>query len=150
MKACYKLILWFWWEWSSIPRISKIAKLQYLYSKNNLEMWLIFCMHINIRVPYKLISTLWAYKLILSLLIDMIKHSQSTQNNTFTIFLHYLKKKLGMEFTFCMLINIKDPTSWHYCFWWKWPDMSKVPKIGSWSYFCNILIKKWCTCFCVL
>ena len=42
------------------------------------------------------------YKVILSLLMGMIKHSQSTQTNKFTIFLQYLKKKLGMEFIFCM------------------------------------------------
>ena len=29
------------------------------------------------------------------------------------------KKKLGMEFIFCMQINIKTSTSWHYRFWWK-------------------------------
>ena len=28
--------------------------------------------------------------------------------------------------------------------------MSKVPKIGSWQYFCNILRKKSRNCFCVL
>ena len=38
------------------------------------------------------------------------------------------KKKLGREFIFCMQMNIKVSTSWDYSFWWKWPDMSKVPK----------------------
>ena len=42
------------------------------------------------------------------------------------------KKKLEMGFIFCMQINIKVSTSWHYHFSWKWPDMSEVPKIGSW------------------
>ena len=56
-----------------------------------------------------------SYKMILSLLMDMIKHSHSTQSNKFAISLQYLKKEVR-----------------HYHFLWKWPDMSKVPKIGSW------------------
>ena len=43
-----------------------------------------------------------SYKVVLSLLMDMIKHSQSTQSNKFRISLQYLKKKLGMEFISCM------------------------------------------------
>ena len=45
------------------------------------------------------------------------------------------KKKLGREFTFYMQMNIKVSTSWDYCFSWKWPDISKVPKKGSWYIF---------------
>ena len=60
MKACYKLIPWFWWGWSSIPKVPKIASFQCLYdiSKKKLEMKLIFGMQINVKVFYKLISTL--------------------------------------------------------------------------------------------
>ena len=32
MKACYKLILWFWWGWSSISKVRKIASLQCIYN----------------------------------------------------------------------------------------------------------------------
>ena len=35
---------------------------------------------------------------------------------------------------------------WQYRFRWKWPDMYKVPKIGSWEYFCNTLRKDYCNC----
>ena len=42
------------------------------------------------------------------------------------------KKKSGMEFVFCIQIKIKFSSGCHYCFWWKWPDMSKVPQIESW------------------
>ena len=87
--------------------------------------------------------------MVLSLLMGMIKHSQSTQSNKFAISLQHLKNKLGMEFIFCMQKNIKVSTSWYYHFWWKWLDMSKVPKIGSWQYFCNWK-KKYRNCFCVL
>ena len=81
--------------------------------------------------------------------MEMIEHSQSTQSNKFAIPLQYLKKKLGMELVFCMQKNIKVSTSWHYRFLWKWLDISKVPKIGSWQYFCNWK-KKFCNCFCIL
>ena len=41
-----------------------------------------------------------SYQLILSLLMDMIKHSRSIQNNKFVIFLQYLKKEVrnGVHF----------------------------------------------------
>ena len=44
-KVCHKLILWFWYGWSSIPKVPKIASWQCLYniSKKNLEVKLIFC-----------------------------------------------------------------------------------------------------------
>ena len=73
------------------------------------------------------------------MLIDMIKHSQSTQSNKSAISLQYLKKEVrdGVHF-----LHADKHQSWHYGFWWKWPDISKVPKIGSWKCFCNILRKK--------
>ena len=48
--------------WSSIFKVTKLATLRCLYnmSRMELEMKLIFCMQINIKVAYKLISTLWA------------------------------------------------------------------------------------------
>ena len=49
----------------------------------------------------------------------MIKHSQITQSNKFAISLQYLKKE----------VRYRVFTSWHYHFWWKWPDMSKKSKI---------------------
>ena len=42
-------------------------------------------------------------------------------------FYNISKKKLVMEFIFCMQINIKVSTSLQYRFWWKCPDMFKVP-----------------------
>ena len=57
-------------EWSSIPKVPKIPSLQCLYniSKKELEMKLIFCMYINIKV---------SYKMILSLLLGMAKQAFS-------------------------------------------------------------------------
>ena len=36
------------------------------------------------------------------------------------------KKKLGMGFIFCMHINTKVSTSWHYHFWQKWSHISTL------------------------
>ena len=56
----YKLILWFSWGWSRISKVTKIASLPCFYSisKKKLEVKLIFCMQISIKVSYKVISTL--------------------------------------------------------------------------------------------
>ena len=61
--------------------------LQYL--KKKLEMKFIFCMQINIKVDFNTLDINVSYKVILSLLMGMIKHSQSTQSSKFAIFLHY-------------------------------------------------------------
>ena len=47
-----------------VPEVPKIASLQSLYSisKKNLEMKMIFCMQINIKVSYRRISALWVSK----------------------------------------------------------------------------------------
>ena len=117
---------------------------------NFTKLKFIFCMQINIKVDFKILGIKVSDKVILSLLIDMIKHSQSTQCNKFAISLQYLKNKLGMEFIFCMQINIKVFTSWHYHSGWKGPDMFRVPRIRSWQYFCNIKRKKCHNCFFLL
>ena len=58
-----------------------------------------------------------AYKLILSLLLGMIKHSQSTQSYRFAnIFTISQKRRYEDFFIFCIQLNIKVPTSWDYCF----------------------------------
>ena len=50
------LQIWFWWGWSSIPKVPKIESLQCLYniSKKRLNMKLIFCMQRSIKVPKSL------------------------------------------------------------------------------------------------
>ena len=72
-----------------------------------------------------------SYKMILSLLMDIFKHFQTTQSNKSTISLQYLKKEVRDGFFCCMHVNIKVSTSGHYRFLWNWP-VSKLPKIGSW------------------
>ena len=46
-----------------------------------------------LQVDFNTLSIKDAYKVILSLLLGMIKHSQSTQSNKFAISLQYLKKR---------------------------------------------------------
>ena len=124
MEAYCKLILWLWWGWSSIPKVPKIGSLSlcpYNTSKKKLEMKLIFCMYINIKVSYKLISTLWASKFpkrwscyycwAWSSILKVLKVTNLQYLYNIT------KKKLAMEFIFCMQINIKVSTCWDSCFW---------------------------------
>ena len=100
----------------------------YNISKKKLEMKLNFCMQINIKCLYKLISILLALKsprrwyyhywwewwsILKALKVTSLQY------------LYYPKKKLGMEFIFCMQQNL-------IFFKWKWLDMFKVPKTGSW------------------
>ena len=79
--------------WTSIPKIPKIASLQYLknISKKKSEMKLIFCMQTNVEVFYMLISV-W---------------------NIFTI---SRKRRRGWSSFFCILIKVKVSTSWYYRF----------------------------------
>ena len=64
-----------------------------------------------LQVDFNTLGIKVSYKMILSLLMGMIKYSQSTQSNKFAISLQYLKKKLGTELIFCMQISIKVSTS---------------------------------------
>ena len=77
MKASFRLILWFWWKWSSIPKVPKRASLQCLrnISKNKLEMKMTFWMQINIsflQVDFNALGIKVFYKVILSLFMSMI------------------------------------------------------------------------------
>ena len=108
-------------KYSQCSQNSKFASsLQYLKKE---EMKLTFCMQINIKVSHKLISKPWTSKIstrwhyhywwVWSSILKVLKVTS----------LQYLyniwKKKLEMEFFFCMQINIKTSTNWHYRFWWK-------------------------------
>ena len=55
-----------------------------------------------LQVDFNILGIKVSYKVVLSLLMGRIKHSQSTQSNKFAMCLQYLKKKLGKEFIFCM------------------------------------------------
>ena len=68
-----------------------------------------------IKVDFNISGIKVSYKVIPSLLMDIMKHSQSTESNKFAISLQYLKK-VGAEFIFCMQINFKVSASLHYRF----------------------------------
>ena len=100
-------------------------------------------MHANkyqsgLQVDFNNMGTKFGYKVILWLLISMMKHSQITQSNNFAN-LWNISKKLGMEFIFCMQINIKVSKNWHYRFWRKQKIRRSVMFL---QYIKN--------CFCVL
>ena len=88
--------------------------LQYL--KQEIRDEVDFCMQINIKVDFNTLDTKVSCKVIRLILMGMIKHSQSTQSNKFAIFLQYLRKGVRNGVLFCMQINIKVPTIWHYHF----------------------------------
>ena len=50
--------------------------------------------HSFIQVDFNTLVIKVSYKVILSLLMGMIKHSQSTQSSKFEIFLQYLRKEV--------------------------------------------------------
>ena len=103
-------------RWSSILKVSKIASLQCLYyiSKKKLDEVDVLDADKHqsfLQVDFYTLVIKISCKVILSLLMGMIKHSQSTQSNIFEVFLQHLKIKLGMVFIFYMQINIKTSTS---------------------------------------
>ena len=65
------------------------------------------------------------------------------------IFTTSQKRSQECRSVFDMQINVKVSASWCYPFWWKWLDVTKIPKIGRWKYFCNIL-RKLLQLLCVL
>ena len=102
----------------SLPKTKFVMSLQYLRKQVRDEVAFLHAdKHQSfLQVDSNILGIKVSYKVVLSLLTDRIKHSQSTQSNKFAISLQYLKKKLEMEFIFCMQKNIKVSTSWHLLF----------------------------------
>ena len=102
----------------SLPKTKFVMSLQYLRKQIRDEVAFLHAdKHQSfLQVDSNILGIKVSYKVVLSLLMDRIKHSQSTQSNKFAISLQYLKKKLEMEFIFCMQKNIKVSTSWHLLF----------------------------------
>ena len=100
----------------SSPKSNFVMSLQYLRKEVRDEVDFLHAdKHQSfLQVDFKILCTKVSYKVVLSLLMGRIKHSQSTQTKKFAISLQYLKKKLGMEFIFYMQKNIKASTSWPY------------------------------------
>ena len=78
--------------------------------------------HTSWKVPKMILITVDHYCSASSSILKVLKVA------SFQYLYNFSKTKLGMKFIFCMQINIKLSTS---CFWLKWADMSKLPKIRS-------------------
>ena len=87
-----------------MPKVPEITSLQYLcnISRKRRGINIIFCMKIHVKV---------FYKRVVSFLLVLARHVQSTQNSKFAISLQYLEKKKkrkgGMKLIFCLQINMK-------------------------------------------
>ena len=62
----------------------------------------VFLHAVNIKISYNTLGAKVSYKLILSLLMGMIKHPQSTQINKFAISLQFLKEQVREGVFFCI------------------------------------------------
>ena len=62
-----------------------------------------------VQVNFNTLDIKVSYKVILSLLMGMIKHSKNTQRNKFAISLQYLKKEVHF-------LHADKHQSWHYSF----------------------------------
>ena len=101
MKVTCKLILWFLMgmvrHFQSSQNSKFAMSLPYLKKREVTSVSWFFAAEINVKFQQ---TSIWfqhfgyqfSYKVILLLLIDMIKHSSSTQSNKFAISLKYLKK----------------------------------------------------------
>ena len=116
-----------WWGWLNILKVLKMSSLQCLYniSKNNLKMEAVFLHAVNIKISYNTLGAKVSYKLILSLLMGMIKHPQSTQINKFAISLQFLKEQVR-EGVFFLYLDKHQSFCKLALFWWEWPDISKM------------------------
>ena len=77
-------------------------EVDFLHADKYQSFLLVDFINLGIKVSCKVILSLW---------MGMMKHSQITQSKKFAIHLQYHKKKSGMELIFCMHINIKVSTS---------------------------------------
>ena len=97
MIACYKLILSLSWGWSTILKVLRIVSLQHLnniWKKAKDEVDFLYAdKHESfLQVDFNTLGIKVSYKVILSLLMGMNKHSQTTQSSKFATSLQYLKK----------------------------------------------------------
>ena len=112
-------------------------------------MKLIFCIQINIKVSYKLISKLWASKMPTRWYYHYCWAWSSILKVLKVISLQYIynisKKKLGREFIFCMQMNIKVSTSWDRCFDGSGQICPKYPKQEIGNIFAKSVVAALCS-----
>ena len=157
MKACYKLMVWFWWGWPSIPKVTKIANLQCLYNKYCIkevkdEVYFLYAdKHQSfLKVYFNTLGIKVSCKFDIVIINGMIKHSEITESNKLVISLQYLKKEFRNRSHFWHADKCRRVYKLVLSFLWKWPDIFEILRIGSWQYFCNVLRKIVATAFLVL
>ena len=109
IKIPYKLIatLWaskfparwyyhYWWAWSRILKVLSVTSLQYLYNILKKEVW----NGANLLLADKHWSS---YKLALSILMEVPRHTKGSQNRQVVIFLNYVKKKV-LHLLLCSMV----------------------------------------------
>ena len=99
IEVFYKLILSFWvcvTRYAQSTQNKQFAYLCNIFSRKAFGMKLIH--QSFLQVDLNTVGIKVSYRVNLSLLIGMIKHSQSTQSNKFTISLQYLEKEDGVHF----------------------------------------------------
>ena len=105
MKACYKLILRFFdGNGQVFPNFFTISQMD----ANKYQSFL--------QVDFKTWGNKVSYRVILSLLMGMIKHSHSTQSNKLAISLQYLQKEVRNEVPFLYADKQKKFYNLDYCF----------------------------------
>ena len=105
MKACYKLILRFFdGNGQVFPNFFTISQMD----ANQYQSFL--------QVDFKTWGNKVSYRVILSLLMGMIKHSHSTQSNKLAISLQYLQKEVRNEVPFLHADKQKKFYNLDYCF----------------------------------
>ena len=124
----------------------KITSLIFLWNilRKKWVMQLIFWKQISIKVSYELIPWFWWW---------IIKHSKSSQNSKFTIFLQYLKKAVKDETDFLhsdkhpsfpqvdfSTLGIKFSYKVILSYWWAWPlFLSFFPNFHKITNYCQDL-----------
>ena len=87
--------------WSYWPKCCQPIKLQHSLKCNILRRkWMIkfnFGMQINIKDFFKLMVSFWE---MLSILVSVASHAQSTQNKKFALFLQFFQKNVGDKVDF--------------------------------------------------
>ena len=109
IKIPYKLIatLWaskfptrwyyhYWWAWSRILKVLSVTSLQYLYN--------ILKKEVRNGANLFLADKHWSsYKLALSILMEVPRHTKGSQNRQAVIFLNYVKKKV-LHLLLCSMV----------------------------------------------
>ena len=96
LGICTRWYYHYWWTWSSIFKVLKVASLQYLHNIQTKE--------VRNRVHSSCADKHQNFcKLALSLLMEVVRHVQSTQSRKLVKFLQYIKKNV-LQLLLCSIV----------------------------------------------